>query len=277
MSCFKEYNSLLYGETLGWLNGRRVIKELTQKEYRTLLSLVNHRKTRLRWSAADRLGKIRDPQAIEPLIVTLNEPHWLVRLHAAKALGRIGEPQVVEPLLEALSDQCPYVRRRVVTALGQFSSRKAIQALISALKDEDKDVCIRAITSLGNRGSLEAISAISKVARNEDSSISWTAMYTFQRIGPASTEALVGLANDANDEVRYRAIKTLGIVGDSRVVPTLTKVMNDPKESARLRSRAKMSLARVEYWYNRKHSLIYRESISQWIRQWWPLGLRKRA
>ena len=98
MSHIEEYNRLIYGETIGWLDRKRFVKELTHKEYQVLLSLLTHRKSRLRWSAADRLGKLGDSRAVEPLIKTLQDTHWLVRLHAAKALGRIGEPIAIEKL-----------------------------------------------------------------------------------------------------------------------------------------------------------------------------------
>jgi HEAT repeat protein len=122
MERFREYNKLIYGETLGWRNGKRLVKDLTPAEYDMLLSLLTHWKTRLRWSTADRLGKITDHQAVEPLISALRDSHWLVRLHAAKALGRIGNATAVRPLIDAIADECPYVRRRIVTALGTLGS-----------------------------------------------------------------------------------------------------------------------------------------------------------
>jgi HEAT repeat protein len=63
--------------------------------------LLTHEKTPLRWQAADKLGKIGDARAVEPLVNTLMDENWLVRLHAVKALGRIGSPIVIEPLRRA--------------------------------------------------------------------------------------------------------------------------------------------------------------------------------
>jgi hypothetical protein len=71
MNRFDEYNQLLQGETVGWINGCRIIKQPTLDEYELLLSLLTHEKTRLRWQAADKLGKIGDERAAEPLVNTL--------------------------------------------------------------------------------------------------------------------------------------------------------------------------------------------------------------
>jgi hypothetical protein len=70
MKRFEEYNHLLYGRPIGWRNGEQVIdRSLSPQEYDLLLSLLNHRKVRLRWSAANRLGQLRDRRAVQPLII----------------------------------------------------------------------------------------------------------------------------------------------------------------------------------------------------------------
>ena len=51
-----------------------------------------------RWKAAETLGRIGDPAAVEELIGTLLDDDERVRLKAAWALGRIGDPRAVHPL-----------------------------------------------------------------------------------------------------------------------------------------------------------------------------------
>jgi HEAT repeat protein len=148
MGDIRQYNRLLYGETIGWVNGVRRVKTLTPLEYETLLSLLGHRRTRSRWSAADRLGKIGKARAVGPLIASLQDPSWLVRLHAAKALGYLGAICAVKPLICTLVDECGYVRRRSATALGGFENEHAIQALVFALSDPDTRVRRRAQAGL---------------------------------------------------------------------------------------------------------------------------------
>ncbi len=51
-----------------------------------------------RWKAAEILGRLRDPTAVDPLIETLWDDDSRVRLKAAWALGRIGDQRAVPPL-----------------------------------------------------------------------------------------------------------------------------------------------------------------------------------
>jgi HEAT repeat protein len=51
-----------------------------------------------RWKAAETLGRIGDPAAMEELIATLWDDDARVRQKAAWALGRIGDERAVPPL-----------------------------------------------------------------------------------------------------------------------------------------------------------------------------------
>jgi HEAT repeat protein len=51
-----------------------------------------------RWKAAESLGRIRDPGAVEPLIDALWDEDSRVRLKAAWALGQIGDSRAILPL-----------------------------------------------------------------------------------------------------------------------------------------------------------------------------------
>jgi len=51
-----------------------------------------------RWKAAEILGRLKDPTAVDPLIETLWDDDSRVRLKAAWALGRIGDRRAIPPL-----------------------------------------------------------------------------------------------------------------------------------------------------------------------------------
>ncbi len=51
-----------------------------------------------RWKAAESLGRLGDPAAVDPLIDTLWDDDSRVRLKAAWALGQIGDPRALRPL-----------------------------------------------------------------------------------------------------------------------------------------------------------------------------------
>ena len=92
------------------------------------------------YRAADVLGEIKDPRAIEPLIVALKDKNLLLRTQAAGALAKLG-PAVVNPLVVVLQSPGDDVaRREVVGILGRIHNPDAIDALIAALKDKDSIV-----------------------------------------------------------------------------------------------------------------------------------------
>src|SRR5690348_2371981 len=51
------------------------------------------------WQAAEALGNLGDPRAVEPLIGALSVQHWRVRCSAAQALGRLRDPRAVNTLI----------------------------------------------------------------------------------------------------------------------------------------------------------------------------------
>ena len=90
----------------------------------------------LRYVAAEALGEIKDPRAVEPLIFALKDEESGVRSAAAKALGKIEDPRAVEPLISALKDKDWDVREAAAEALGEIKDPRAVAPLISALKDK---------------------------------------------------------------------------------------------------------------------------------------------
>jgi hypothetical protein len=59
---------------------------------------LESRDWRVRLSAAKALAQLKNPEAVDPLIVALKDKNWKVRHQAAWALGHIGDLRAVEPL-----------------------------------------------------------------------------------------------------------------------------------------------------------------------------------
>jgi HEAT repeat protein len=240
MKRFEEYNRLLYGRSIGWRGRKRVVnRHLTPQDHDMLLSLLGHWKTRLRWSAATRLGQIGDRRATGPLIAALGDPHWLVRLHAARALGRIGDQAAVQSLVEAMGDESAFVRRRVVLALKSLVGDKneEVYALfVAALSDPDKQVRANAAWCLRGVTSAEVVAALVAVIGDEDANVSWRAVEALERIGWRAVEPLIDLLDHPDSRVRYRVVKTLGRMRAWRAVKPLEAVQDDPEEKVRWRT-----------------------------------------
>ncbi len=82
-------------------------------------------------TAAEELGRLRDPRALEPLIGALRGSSPEVRKAAAGALGKLGDKRAVEPLLDILG--YPSDETFAADALAKLRDPRAIGPLIMRL------------------------------------------------------------------------------------------------------------------------------------------------
>jgi HEAT repeat protein len=114
---------------------------------RKLVGFLSHKDSRLRGEGAKSLGKIGDPESVEPLIEALLREKQDEQMPLA--LAEIGDPSSLQPLLAAFKEADREVRPNIALALGAFKDPQAVSALIEALSDLDPNVRFNAITSLG--------------------------------------------------------------------------------------------------------------------------------
>jgi HEAT repeat protein len=119
------------------------------------------------------------------------DPFWLNRRNAAEALGELRDPRAVEPLIAALMESRREVRDRAVGALRKIGAA-AVEPLIAALKDPDPDLRFDAARVLEGRREPRVISAFLTALRNRDLAVVAGAYQTFIRKGdPGSEDALI--------------------------------------------------------------------------------------
>jgi HEAT repeat protein len=99
----------------------------------------------MRWGAAIALGKMKDPDSVEPLILALADKYENVRAEAAASLAAIGKPAIA-PLIHFLKYSEGHMRSEVMNALGDLHANDAIEPLVQMLaKADEQERC--AITS----------------------------------------------------------------------------------------------------------------------------------
>lgn len=88
-----------------------------------------------------------DPNAVPGLLAALDSPDVFVRITAAEGLGKIGDPAAIERLHATLSDPRPDVRRRVIRALQRIGTEpraraaaQVVPGLALGLDDPDRAV-----------------------------------------------------------------------------------------------------------------------------------------
>lgn len=92
---------------------------------RHFIALLKDENVGNRWKAAEMLGRMEDPAAVEDLIGTLWDDDERVRLKAAWALGRIGDPRAVPPLRRLYRMENENLQEIIRDALDAISRRSA--------------------------------------------------------------------------------------------------------------------------------------------------------
>jgi len=80
-----------------------------------------------RWKAAEVLGRLKDPAAVEELISTLWDEDARVRLKAAWALGQIGDQRAYAPLQRLYRMENETAREIISEALDTIRARMSRQ------------------------------------------------------------------------------------------------------------------------------------------------------
>jgi HEAT repeat protein len=88
------------------------------------LALLSDENEGVRWKAAETLGRIGDPAAVEDLIGTLWDDDERVRLKAVWALGQIGDPRAFAPLRRLYRMENENVREIITEALEAITRRQ---------------------------------------------------------------------------------------------------------------------------------------------------------
>ncbi len=172
----------------------------------------------------------------DAIIIALNSRDDKIREEAISALSELNDPRVIFPLINALHDENPYIRREAIEALEQTNSTKVIKPLIGALNDEDRYVREAAAEVLGHLGSI-AIPELIKHLSDPNWRVRAGIMIAL-RISSIfkDTDQIIRMLYDESIYVRREAVKTLGRIGDKRVIPYLIQATNDTDSGVRIRA-----------------------------------------
>ncbi len=157
-----------------------------------LINELRSRDPAVREEAAKKLGDLKDPSAVEPLIVVLKkDKDRSVRWSAEDALVSIGAP-AVEPLIKMLGDDSWRVRRRAVRTLGKIRDPRAIEPLVAAMKTDD-DCYVRkyAAKAIGEINDPRAGEILTPALKSRNLEVIEGAYCFFIRRGEAGSEAVL--------------------------------------------------------------------------------------
>ena len=175
-------------------------------------------------SASAILASIADERVLIPLIKALRSGNWIVRMQAVNALGRVRNADAVEPLVPLLQDKVKAVREDAAAALAVIGDA-AIPSLLKALQHEDWLVRLHAVESLGKAKSKRAVEPLLSVLFSDrDSAVREDAVRALGEIGdPQAVDHLFTAMREPG--LRTLAVEALGRIGDRRAVPVLIDVV----------------------------------------------------
>ena len=160
------------------------------------------------WSLAN--GE-RSSTAVEALSAALrSDANSRVRATAAWALGNVGDRSSADILAAALSDASPEVRKRAVWALGNANLRQAPPQLLALLGDRDpeiRELAAWALFQIEDPGSIPALNAA--LAREPNKELQIAYIRALAAVGEKSVEALKGLLESKDPEIRSIAVRAL--------------------------------------------------------------------
>jgi len=117
-------------------------------------------------AAAKALGDVRDPSATPALLEAVQDASRdaRVRLNAADAIGSIKSPEAVEPLTKLTGEESMGVRRAVIRTLGEIGGAPALAHLLTLLQGDDMETSMMAGDALVRLGDGSAVATMRAVA-----------------------------------------------------------------------------------------------------------------
>src|SRR5674476_493575 len=149
------------------------------------------------------VAKLKARGSVKGLLKALEyRDHSDVRKAAAEALGQIGDPGAVEVLAARLKDSNGSVRKVAVEALVK-TGVSAVDALATALEDRGLDARIAAAEALGRIGDPRAVKPLAAALKDRDRAVRIAAAETLREIGdPRAMERLAAALKDRDWRVR---------------------------------------------------------------------------
>jgi HEAT repeat protein len=204
-----------------------------------LLVLLKDKDEGVRGGAADALGKIGDPAAIDPLKVAMHTDTAQIRRISIGAIALIADKSGEDCLTEAINNQDDdnEARAQAAAGLGKIATPTAVATLVKALDDDDLKLRSAAVAALGRAGrpvpsgppSMQVVNALTAALQDQRDSIRIGATQALQTI--AATEAdpsLIAALQKDDDDVRAAAAAALGFPNNGPAVAPLIAALSDP-------------------------------------------------
>ncbi len=143
------------------------IRRFGAQAYEPLAQALNTKEPTVRRYAMSLLAPLKDPRALEPLLMAFYDPNYDVAEMAAVSMVAYGQAAI--PLfVEALASPNKWIREKSIESIAKIGGRKAVDHLVEMLVDSEPSVRIAAINSLGQLKDRRALPVLDELAANRD-------------------------------------------------------------------------------------------------------------
>jgi len=205
-----------------------------------LLQLVRDQAPEMRRTAAESLGKVGDPRAVDSMLSLKHDPSATVREASLLAMGRLkpaANEGVVALLAQALEDPVESVRQAAVVAIGEIQpDSRLLEPVAGILRSPDVAIRRAAVQALLQVDSSQWVPALIAVGHDSDAEVRQGIVAAVGEWGGAAASPWIRqrLSEDPSPGVRAEAAYRLGILGDSEAKAALsTAIAKDPDSGVR--------------------------------------------
>jgi HEAT repeat protein len=175
-------------------------------------------------------SKMDENTPISQLIEYLDSSEKETRERAAERLGKLRDPIAVDALIHALTDESSDVRRSVLLALRRIGDKRAIVPMTNMLRDGDTSVRRRASAwMMSHPGDQAMVEPLIDIMLDEQCSLGardFAAMMLGKLGDKRAVEPLHQLLFTV-PELRTRAIHSIMRLRDKRSIPVLIKLRDN--------------------------------------------------
>lgn len=173
-----------------------------------LIELLKDRDERIMINALQLLAELHATEAVQAVIPLLSSGSWRIRFFAAQTLGRLGDPTALDALLAAWKIESEWkVSRELAVAIANLGNHTATPVMLATFQDSDPQRKIfAAIVLLKVARNTSATAYLKEVLATGESRLKKLTLWTLAETeDPKAVELLEWAAQDADPEIREKA------------------------------------------------------------------------
>ncbi len=220
-----------------------------------LIQQMEEKDEAVRGGAAEALGKVGDPAALDRLKTAMKSDTAQLRRIAIGSIALIADQRGEDVLTEAITntDDDNEARAQAAAGLGKIATPSALDTLLKTLDDDDLKLRSAAVAALARAGrqtadtaaNPEVVSRLNAALSDPRETVRMGAAQAFQVIGSKEANAalIAILKGDGSTELKSATARALGFEGNTEAITPLISVIGS--DTGVVGEAARDSLARI--------------------------------